>query len=128
VHVCLQELCADPANEVLIFSGSEMAKLEETFGELPVWLAAENGVYVRPPVNTDLPQVCVPASITTLRWCCCWPSAVLQKWNCRPARLPACCTVVQCEHLYLVRGAGLSLRIVTQYAVPSNLAGVALPV
>lgn len=53
----VQELCGDPCNEVLIFSGSEMAKLEETFGQLPVWLAAENGVYVRPPKATHLPQV-----------------------------------------------------------------------
>jgi hypothetical protein len=41
----------------LIFSGSEMAKLEETFGDLPLWLAAENGVYVRPPIRPELPQV-----------------------------------------------------------------------
>jgi hypothetical protein len=52
-----QELCSDPSNEVLIFSGSEMAKLEETFGDLPLWLAAENGVYVRPPIRPELPQV-----------------------------------------------------------------------
>lgn len=59
-HRLLQELCADPSNEVLIFSGSEMAKLEETFGCLPLWLAAENGVYVRPPVRRpDLPHVSV---------------------------------------------------------------------
>lgn len=50
-------MCADPSNEVLIFSGSEMAKLEETFGALPLWLAAENGVYVRPPIRPELPQV-----------------------------------------------------------------------
>lgn len=55
--VFCQELCADPANEVLVFSGSEMGKLEETFGGLPVWLAAENGVYVRPPKDRDLPEV-----------------------------------------------------------------------
>ena len=24
-------------------------KLEETFGELDVWLAAENGIFMRPP-------------------------------------------------------------------------------
>jgi trehalose-6-phosphatase len=34
---------------VAIFSGSETHKLEEIFGSLPVWLAAENGVFVRPP-------------------------------------------------------------------------------
>lgn len=40
-----------------MFSGSELGKLEETFGSLPVWLAAENGVYVRPPKDRDLPEV-----------------------------------------------------------------------
>jgi hypothetical protein len=55
-HSPSQELCADPANEVLIFSGSEMAKLEETFGGLRLWLAAENGVYVKPPAKPGLPQ------------------------------------------------------------------------
>lgn len=34
---------------MVIFSGSETHKLEEIFGDLPVWLAAENGVFVRPP-------------------------------------------------------------------------------
>ncbi|GLC47635.1 hypothetical protein PLESTB_000009400 [Pleodorina starrii] len=45
------ELCTDPANVVVIFSGSETSKLDEVFGHLPVWLAAENGVYVRPPAG-----------------------------------------------------------------------------
>ncbi|KXZ40907.1 hypothetical protein GPECTOR_1390g605 [Gonium pectorale] len=45
------ELCTDPANVVVIFSGSETSKLDEVFGHLPVWLAAENGVYVRPPAK-----------------------------------------------------------------------------
>jgi trehalose-6-phosphatase len=30
-------------------SGRAQVKLEETFGELEVWLAAENGIYMRPP-------------------------------------------------------------------------------
>lgn len=34
-------------------AGSECHKLEEVFGHLPVWLAAENGVYVRPPHRYD---------------------------------------------------------------------------
>ena len=34
---------------VVIFSGSETNKLEDIFSFMPVWLAAENGVYVRPP-------------------------------------------------------------------------------
>ncbi len=33
--------------------GSECHKLEEVFGHLPVWLAAENGVYVKPPHRYD---------------------------------------------------------------------------
>jgi len=33
---------------LVIFSGSETHKLEDIFGDLPVWLAAENGVFVRP--------------------------------------------------------------------------------
>eukprot|EP00198_Chlamydomonas_reinhardtii_P002762 XP_001692098.1 trehalose-6-phosphate synthase/phosphatase [Chlamydomonas reinhardtii] len=44
------ELCTDPNNVVVIFSGSETSKLDEVFGHLPVWLAAENGVYPRPPL------------------------------------------------------------------------------
>ena len=39
----------DPNNTVVVFSGSETSKLEEIFAPLPIWLAAENGVYVRPP-------------------------------------------------------------------------------
>lgn len=52
-----QELCADPSNVVVIFSGSECSKLEDTFGDLPLWLVAENGVYVRPPAASGLPEV-----------------------------------------------------------------------
>ncbi len=44
----------DPSNLVAIFSGSETSKLEEIFGDLPVWLAAENGVFVRPPPQQHL--------------------------------------------------------------------------
>lgn len=58
VVACVEELAATAGNAVLVFSGSECAKLEETFEGLPVWLAAENGVYLRPPWNRpDLPQV-----------------------------------------------------------------------
>ncbi len=53
--VLLQELCADPNNVVVVFSGSETSKLEETFVGLPVWLAAENGVYLKAPKGADGP-------------------------------------------------------------------------
>lgn len=46
---CIKELCQYPENVVMIFSGSECSKLEDTFGNLPVWSVAENGVYMRPP-------------------------------------------------------------------------------
>lgn len=32
-----------------MFSGSQKQKLEEVFDGLNVWLAAENGIYLRPP-------------------------------------------------------------------------------
>lgn len=58
VVACIEELAANPNNVVLVFSGSECYKLEETFAGPPVWLGAENGVYLRPPWNRpDLPQV-----------------------------------------------------------------------
>jgi hypothetical protein len=58
----------DPANVVAIFSGSETHKLDEIFGGLPVWLAAENGVFVRPP-PTHLPVGAHrPGMPVSVRW------------------------------------------------------------
>lgn len=48
VYDALSKLCAIPHTTVVIFSGSGRARLEETFQGLPLWLAAENGVFVRP--------------------------------------------------------------------------------
>lgn len=31
------------------FASCAQARLEEAFGALPVWLAAENGIFIRPP-------------------------------------------------------------------------------
>ncbi|KAF5827092.1 glycosyltransferase family 20-domain-containing protein [Dunaliella salina] len=59
----LQELSRDPNNVLVIFSGSETHKLEEIFGDLPVWLAAENGVFVRPP-----PQHLTPLQQSKRPW------------------------------------------------------------
>lgn len=47
---------------VVIFSGSETVKLEEMFASLPVWLAAENGVYVRPPAHVHRRSMGLPGS------------------------------------------------------------------
>ena len=37
----------------MIFSGADKLKLEETFNNLPVWLAAENGMYLRSPIPRE---------------------------------------------------------------------------
>ena len=48
---CLKRLCAAENTSVCVFSGSERSRLEEAFSDLPdLWLAAENGVFVRPPI------------------------------------------------------------------------------
>ena len=52
----LAQLARDPRTTVVIISGSECSKLESLFGHLPVWLAAENGVYVRAPAAADAPS------------------------------------------------------------------------
>jgi trehalose 6-phosphate synthase/phosphatase len=46
----IAKLSAHPLVTVVIFSGSDRSKLTETFASTPeVWLAAENGVFIRPP-------------------------------------------------------------------------------
>ena len=49
VYNSIRSLAEDETCDVVIFSGSDRSKLEETFGELNVWLAAENGMYLRSP-------------------------------------------------------------------------------
>ncbi|XP_024375261.1 alpha,alpha-trehalose-phosphate synthase [UDP-forming] 1 [Physcomitrium patens] len=43
----LKTLCSDPNTDVVILSGSRLDVLEEVFGEYGIWLAAENGMYLR---------------------------------------------------------------------------------
>ena len=57
VYDSVKALCDDPHTDVIIFSGSDKAKLEETFGELDVWLAAENGMFIRPPYPLEGDEV-----------------------------------------------------------------------
>lgn len=45
---CIAALSRDPSVEIVIFSGSEKDRIAEVFSELSIWLAAENGAYVRP--------------------------------------------------------------------------------
>lgn len=49
VYDSVAALCNNPDTTVVVFSGSDKWKLEETFGELNVWLAAENGMFMRAP-------------------------------------------------------------------------------
>jgi trehalose-6-phosphatase len=49
IFKAVEILCTNPANVVVILSGTTSAKLAAEFASDKVWLAAENGVYVRPP-------------------------------------------------------------------------------
>ena len=46
-EAAIARLAADPATVLCIVSGSERSRLEHFFGDLPVWLVAENGVFLR---------------------------------------------------------------------------------
>lgn len=35
--------------DVVVISGGDKQRMEEVFGDLHIWLAAENGAVVRPP-------------------------------------------------------------------------------
>ncbi|CAM8988082.1 unnamed protein product [Rhodiola kirilowii] len=43
----LKKLCADPTTTVLILSGSTRSVLDDNFGEFDMYLAAENGMFLR---------------------------------------------------------------------------------
>ncbi|KAI4374670.1 hypothetical protein MLD38_012637 [Melastoma candidum] len=43
----LMALCGDPQTTLVILSGSDRAVLDENFGEYNMWLAAENGMFLR---------------------------------------------------------------------------------
>ena len=62
-------LCGSPDTTVVVFSGSDKQKLEETFGELDVWLAAENGIFMRPPGNEWSTLLEVRPQLDLLRAC-----------------------------------------------------------
>ncbi|KAH9287707.1 hypothetical protein KI387_031824, partial [Taxus chinensis] len=44
----LSLLCKDPKTTIVVISGSERSVLDENFGEFDMWLAAENGMFLRP--------------------------------------------------------------------------------
>ncbi|KAM7257094.1 hypothetical protein ACFE04_012835 [Oxalis oulophora] len=43
----LKMLCDDPRTTVIVLSGSQRTNLDENFGEYDIWLAAENGMFLR---------------------------------------------------------------------------------
>ncbi|EOD25244.1 hypothetical protein EMIHUDRAFT_427087 [Emiliania huxleyi CCMP1516] len=45
----LAALAASPHNTLVVLSGRERALLNEWLGDLPIWLVAENGLWIRPP-------------------------------------------------------------------------------
>ncbi|EYU26293.1 hypothetical protein MIMGU_mgv1a0024292mg, partial [Erythranthe guttata] len=47
LKVPLTMLCSDPNTTVVVLSGSDRAILDENFGEFDMWLAAENGMFLR---------------------------------------------------------------------------------
>ena len=53
VYNSIASLSNDPNTTVVVFSGSDKAKLDEVFENLNVWLAAENGIFMRPPPDED---------------------------------------------------------------------------
>lgn len=53
VYDSILSLSNDADTTVVVFSGSDKARLDETFGNLNVWLAAENGIFMRPPADDD---------------------------------------------------------------------------
>jgi hypothetical protein len=185
---CIKELCADPANVVVVFSGSEVGyaqrpptagmdgargqrvrarvhsppgtgpraptpptnranpppsraaaqchKLEETFGSLPVWLAAENGVYFRGPPDaagraavsaraahatgsapSDRPALAPPARTPR-------PPALPARPHSPPARTPARPHVRPCCTLHLLTAASAPAAAATR----RRAAGLGVPV
>lgn len=50
----LETIALDPNTTVVIISGSQKSRLQKLFGSLHVWLAAENGTFVRGPNPDDV--------------------------------------------------------------------------
>ncbi len=70
VYNSIASLSNEPNTTVVVFSGSDKARLDETFGNLNVWLAAENGIFMRPPPDEDGDQeVCHLPSQSCLLGC-----------------------------------------------------------
>jgi len=49
----LATLALAPNNTLVVCSGRERALMNEWLGDLPIWLVAENGLWIRPPATTS---------------------------------------------------------------------------
>eukprot|EP00240_Pyramimonas_obovata_P000164 CAMPEP_0118931200 /NCGR_PEP_ID=MMETSP1169-20130426/7621_1 /TAXON_ID=36882 /ORGANISM="Pyramimonas obovata, Strain CCMP722" /LENGTH=1226 /DNA_ID=CAMNT_0006873671 /DNA_START=433 /DNA_END=4113 /DNA_ORIENTATION=- len=70
----LRVIASVPNVTLVIFSGCGRSRLEDEFDGLPVWLAAENGVFLRPPASEEeeeeeeLPQWLCTADSMSMDW------------------------------------------------------------
>lgn len=67
MHESIKALASEANTDVVIFSGADKSKLEETFGDLPVWLAAENGMYLRtsvPQEDEEVSEIQLPSCVS----------------------------------------------------------------
>lgn len=93
----LRRLSQDPSSTLVIFSGSGRARLEEVFGDMPVWLVAENGVFVRQVLvlmqgSLVTVSVCPAVRVATPLtgppragpgWWAAWPTGSGSRWSTR---------------------------------------------
>ncbi|KAE8697845.1 Alpha,alpha-trehalose-phosphate synthase 1 [Hibiscus syriacus] len=63
LHEPLRKLCDDPKTTVLVLSGSRRSVLDDNFGDYSLWLAAENGMFLRSTKGEWITTM--PESITT---------------------------------------------------------------
>ncbi|KAF5475263.1 hypothetical protein F2P56_007086 [Juglans regia] len=55
----LKKLCDDPKTTIVVLSGSDRTILDDNFNEYNMWLAAENGIFLRPTMGewmTTMPE------------------------------------------------------------------------
>ena len=60
----LAAIAANPNNIVIVCSGRERALMNEWLGDLPIWLVAENGLFLRPPPTLPSDTLATPDIIS----------------------------------------------------------------
>ncbi|XP_062011701.1 alpha,alpha-trehalose-phosphate synthase [UDP-forming] 1 isoform X2 [Rosa rugosa] len=64
----LTALCNDPNTTIVVLSGSDRATLDKYFGELDMWLAAENGMFLRPTKGGWMTTMPEHSNMESLEW------------------------------------------------------------